>query len=111
MKTVRYGVFETNSSSCHSLVICKEEDYEAWKAGKSALNVKTGAIMPMSEFDELCEKANSEGYTEADEEKLSSFETYKDVHVGVELDSDDYMEDSEPKKLGGFVAFIMKRLC
>lgn len=30
---IRRGVFETNSSSTHSLQICSKEEYEAWKAG------------------------------------------------------------------------------
>ena len=32
-RQVRYGVFETNSSSTHSLTICSEEEFEAWKRG------------------------------------------------------------------------------
>ena len=31
---VRRGVFETNSSSTHSITMCSNEEYEAWKAGK-----------------------------------------------------------------------------
>lgn len=31
---VRRGTFETNSSSVHSLVICSEETYNKWVAGK-----------------------------------------------------------------------------
>ena len=32
-QVVRTGVFETNSSSTHSLTIASKEDYEAWKRG------------------------------------------------------------------------------
>lgn len=31
MKQIRRNIFETNSSSVHSLTICKREDYERWK--------------------------------------------------------------------------------
>ena len=31
---VRRGVFETNSSSTHSLTMCSKEDFEKWEAGK-----------------------------------------------------------------------------
>lgn len=31
---VRLGVFETNSSSTHSLVVCTKEEYEKWKSGE-----------------------------------------------------------------------------
>lgn len=33
MIKVRYNIFETNSSSTHSLNICTREEYEDWKAG------------------------------------------------------------------------------
>ena len=33
-KQIRYGVFETNSSSVHSLTMCNGEDYKKWKDGK-----------------------------------------------------------------------------
>lgn len=35
---IRRGVFETNSSSTHSLTICAKEDYDNWKSGKVYLN-------------------------------------------------------------------------
>lgn len=31
MRQIRRNIFETNSSSVHSLTICKREDYERWK--------------------------------------------------------------------------------
>lgn len=34
MRQVRLGVFETNSSSTHSLVVCTKEEYEKWKSGE-----------------------------------------------------------------------------
>ena len=33
-KQVRRNVFETNSSSVHTLVVCKESDYDRWKNGE-----------------------------------------------------------------------------
>ena len=33
-RQIRRGVFETNSSSTHSLVMCSEEEYERWKKGE-----------------------------------------------------------------------------
>ena len=33
-RQVRRGVFETNSSSTHSLTMCSEEEFEAWKRGE-----------------------------------------------------------------------------
>lgn len=34
MKQIRCGVFETNSSSTHSLSICSEEEFNKWTAGE-----------------------------------------------------------------------------
>ena len=33
-KQIRRGVFETNSSSVHSLTMCSIEEYEKWENGK-----------------------------------------------------------------------------
>jgi hypothetical protein len=34
MKSIRIGVFETNSSSTHSLTICSKAEFEAWQSGE-----------------------------------------------------------------------------
>lgn len=34
MKVIRRGVFETNSSSTHSLTLCSEEEYKKWERGE-----------------------------------------------------------------------------
>ena len=33
-RQIRRGVFETNSSSVHSLTMCSREEYDNWKSGK-----------------------------------------------------------------------------
>ena len=33
-RQIRRGVFETNSSSVHSLTICSKEEYDSWYRGK-----------------------------------------------------------------------------
>lgn len=33
-RQVRRGVFETNSSSVHSLTMCSSEEYKKWESGK-----------------------------------------------------------------------------
>ena len=32
-RQIRIGVFETNSSMCHALSMCTEEEFEKWKNG------------------------------------------------------------------------------
>lgn len=34
MKQIRRGVFETNSSSVHSITMCMKSDFEKWKNGE-----------------------------------------------------------------------------
>jgi hypothetical protein len=38
MKQIRMGVFETNSSSTHSMTVCTESQYEDWQNGKLLLD-------------------------------------------------------------------------
>lgn len=38
MLQIRHGVFETNSSSTHSLTLCKKSEYDAWNRGEVYLN-------------------------------------------------------------------------
>lgn len=37
MINIRYNVFETNSSSVHTLTLCREEDYDKWNSGEYLL--------------------------------------------------------------------------
>lgn len=42
MRQTRYRVFETNSSSCHSITMCMKEDYDKWVNGETYLNEGRG---------------------------------------------------------------------
>ena len=64
---VRQGVFETNSSSTHTLTFCTKEDYEDWKHGdKFWLDNDWGKLQTSKSFvtseelEELTEKYNEE---------------------------------------------------
>lgn len=46
MKQIRIGVFETNSSSTHTLVVCTDEELEKWKTGEMVYNYREGFILP-----------------------------------------------------------------
>ena len=37
-RQIRRGVFETNSSSIHSLTICSKEEYKQWERGEKWFN-------------------------------------------------------------------------
>lgn len=51
MKTIRYGTFETNSSSTHALVILSKEDYKAWQNNKKTLNLHSGQVQDLTDED------------------------------------------------------------
>lgn len=38
MKQIRRGVFETNSSSTHSLTLCSKDEYSKWEKGEVLFN-------------------------------------------------------------------------
>jgi len=38
MKQIRKAIFETNSSSVHSLTMCSESEYQKWQDGELLLN-------------------------------------------------------------------------
>lgn len=52
MKQIRKGVFETNSSSTHSLTICTEDEYEAWKKGEFLLDEWNGKLVKTNTVEE-----------------------------------------------------------
>ena len=56
MKQIRVGVFETNSSSTHSLTIVSEEEYEKWKSGELIFNHNDGELVPIpADYKKLVE--------------------------------------------------------
>lgn len=50
MKQVRIGVFETNSSSTHSMVICTEEEFNKWMKGEVLMNLYEDTLVPVNEI-------------------------------------------------------------
>ena len=70
---IRNSVFETNSSSTHTLCICKKEEYDAWKEGKLF-------------FDSLEDKLVTEKelpwwYDPAESSRYQSYEAYEEYYV------------------------------
>lgn len=46
---IRQGVFETNSSSTHSLVICTADEYAAFKNGDLMLDAYSEKLIPLDQ--------------------------------------------------------------
>lgn len=62
MRQVRSGVFETNSSSTHSLVICTEEEFEKWKRGEMLLDYYNDRLVDNKLDVELDEEESKRFY-------------------------------------------------
>lgn len=64
MKQIRKNVFETNSSSTHTLAICTEDEYKDWKAGKLLFNKLNETFIKNSiNITERDRKEAEENYT------------------------------------------------
>ena len=74
-KNIRFNVFETNSSSIHSLCICTEEEFNAWKKGESYYDYWNDKITKDS-TDKWGE--NNQTYEDFFEEYWGYLETYEE---------------------------------
>ena len=74
-KNIRFNVFETNSSSVHSLCICTEEEFDAWKKGELYYNYWDDEFTknPVDRWNE--DNQTYEGFFE---ESWSCLETYEE---------------------------------
>lgn len=50
MYQIRNGVFETNSSSTHSMCICTEDDFAGFKCNKAVWDKNKGKITPITKI-------------------------------------------------------------
>lgn len=51
-RVIRRGVFETNSSSVHSLTICTDEEYNKWKNRELVWDYYTEKLVPVNDDSE-----------------------------------------------------------
>lgn len=49
MRQIRNSVFETNSSSTHSITMCMKKDYEAWEIGEMVFDTDTQKLVPITD--------------------------------------------------------------
>lgn len=80
---IRQGVFETNSSSMHSLCICSADDYDKWKNGELLYDLYNEALIEDSdeiqqERKECKEKGYANGYMNYNE--YSDYTSYLEVY-------------------------------
>lgn len=79
MRQIRRGVFETNSSSTHSLTICTEDQYNDWKAGKIFYDVYKEEFMDKVQLTD-CEKEMAEKYYKEHLETLAFYKKWNELN-------------------------------
>lgn len=77
---IRQGLFETNSSSTHTITVVDAEDFENWKKGKVWYNTNEEKFLPIDEAIEENIKTIEADYLESDEKLPESFkEKYREL--------------------------------
>lgn len=94
MKSIRRGVFETNSSSTHSITICSKEEYEKWEKGEVLLNEGFRAKEKFITKEDAINKLKNDGYHECldfeNEEEVNDALRDEDIKTCDEYFSCDY---------------------
>lgn len=83
-RQIRRGVFETNSSSTHSLTMCSEEEFEAWKRGEVL-------------FQEYGEENFISATKLSEHDKKMAQEDYEENKDDFQKDWNDLSEDTKQK--------------
>lgn len=82
-KQIRRGVFETNSSSVHSLTMCMESDFNKWVAGELVWSRWGDELVPIT--DEIKKSM------EEDEREYLTYEQFNDYdYIDYETFEDSY---------------------
>ena len=64
----RRGVFETNSSSVHSITMCMQSDYEKWENGEFIYDRWGDALVPITDENaEIIKNSEDDDYLTFDE--------------------------------------------
>ena len=87
---IRNKVFETNSSSTHSITMVPEEDFQAWRRGEMFFSIFSGKLVSTEKAEEInLNIMDREGVDNWDdvEEKYDGAITYDDWQDDYELES------------------------
>jgi predicted solute-binding protein len=77
MKSIRRGVFETNSSSTHSLTICAKEDYVAWRKGEVLFDKNKNTFITKNDVLKKIKERLNEDFPKDDILQYYGYFTYK----------------------------------
>lgn len=79
MIKVRQGIFETNSSSTHSITMCTASDYEKWKNGEMYYDIWDEKLVPKEDVENESEELDDDQYItyeQYDEKYCMEYETF-----------------------------------
>ena len=116
MKLIRRGTFETNSSSTHSITMCKESDFDKWKNGEMYWDRWNESLVSKEEVEKEMAKLKEEfisehpDYDKDDidwEEQLEDYlNSDKEYYTYEEFNNYDYIEyETFEDSYDGVVAF------
>lgn len=95
MKTIRPGVFETNSSTTHCLVLTTEEKFKAFTEGEYLFDNWNETLVPIIEiFNMMIGDEDYLDWCKENDKKPVDFEKFKKV-VGMLDDWDDEQADAD----------------
>lgn len=90
---IRQGVFETNSSSVHSMVMLSSGDYDRWIKGATKYNIIDENFLPTAEANEYNDAKFKENENYPWCEKPITSESYlRDCDVDIYLSYDEFMD-------------------
>ena len=90
-RQIRRGVYETNSSSTHSLVMCSEEEYNKWISGDVLYSKYKEKLVPKEDIiKELKEEYSDVDWN--DEDEVSDVFEDEGIQSCEEFFDDEYLE-------------------
>lgn len=100
MLQIRKNVFETNSSSTHSLTICSKDEYQDWVDGKCYWSRWYENFVSNEEVEEKFKKSSYDDFDEyLIDEGLYTFDRYDDIEM------ETYEESYKTKSGDEIIAF------
>lgn len=88
MIKIRRGVFETNSSSTHSMTMCSRKEYDEWRSGKRVYDYDKEELI-------LIDALSDEEHDLIDVERYFTYNGYNDyVSPDYELFENSYMTET-----------------
>jgi hypothetical protein len=96
MRVIRRGVFETNSSSTHSITMCSKEDYDKWEKGEILFDRDEGQFITK---EEAIQKLKNDKYYKNldfnDEEDINEVFGELNIYTSEEYFDDEFLENFE----------------